>query len=260
MKNQKLILTTRFHENRPVSVADVGLWSKRLNGEEEMLLQEMNLRGISSKSVDKLRGEVELLRHVIQQRVRREDEYIHLEWVEQHLGQVTGDRLISYLRTGQGLNPGDTFDLPVFEPIELEGRTFTSRALCYAEQITAALQADEINALGIAEEAAQMGENVVAQEEETADQMLERVSAEALALHHRTVAVHRATADLVAANLNARIADGGEPTTGTWLLSLLPLGSLQQITAYLRDGSVPAEPEDGEEEIPNADADAPASS
>lgn len=256
MKNPKLILTTRFHENRPVEIAGVGLWSKRLNGEEEMLLQEMNLRGISKNSVDKLRGEVELLRHVVQHRVR-DQRFIDVEWVEQHLGQVTGDRLISYLRTGQGLNPGETFDLPVFEPIELEGRTFTSRALSYAEVLTAAAKSDEMGALSIADDAARMGEDMAPGENETADEMLERVGREAMALHERSVAVSRATADLVAETLNARIADGGEPVTGSWLLSLLRQEDLQAITTYLRDRSVAPDAE--EEETPNADEDAPAS-
>lgn len=251
MKNQKLILTTRFHENRPVEIADLGLWSKRLNGEEEMLLQEMNLRSISIKNADKLRGEVEFLRHAIQSRVRG-DHAVTAEWVEQHVGPVTGDRLIRYLRTGQGLNPGETFTLPTFEPIELEERTFASRALSYAEVIRAAVRADELEALEIADDAMRLGEDLVAGEGETAEQMLDRVSREALALHERSVAVTRATADLLAEDLNARIADGGEPITGTWLLSLLQLDDLRVITAYLRDGSVPVAAE--EEEAPNADA------
>lgn len=256
MKNEKLILATRFHENRPVVIGDLDLWSKRLNGEEEMLLQEMNLRAISIRGVESLRAQVELLQHIIQSRVR-DGRAITEEWVRHNLGQVTGDQLVSYLRTGQGLKPGETFSLPTFEPLELEGRTFTTRALSFDEAIIAAEKADELDAMGIANEAQSMGD-VTALEGESEAQMLDRVQADALALHARSVVVTRATADLVAASLNARIADGGEPITGAWLLSLLPLDALRAITTYLRDGSVPADPEE-EEETPNAGEDASAS-
>ncbi|WP_394649567.1 hypothetical protein [uncultured Deinococcus sp.] len=254
MKNGKLILTTKFHENRPVDIGDLTIWSKRLNGEEEMLLQEMNMRAISSRAGDNLRAQVDVLRHLVQARVRDERDVTE-DWVRAHLGQLTGDRLVSYLRTGQGLKAGETFSLPRFEDIELEGRRFTARALSFAEALASAEKVEELSALEIADEAAQLGGAISVREGESAEAMLDRVKDEALSLHARSVEVTRATADLVAQTLNSRVADGGEPITGAWLLSLLQLDDIKAITNYLRDGSTP----DEEEEIPNAEADASAS-
>ncbi|UQN10365.1 hypothetical protein [Deinococcus sp. QL22] len=256
MKKNKLILTTRFHENRPVSIGNVGFWSKRLNGEEEMLLQEVNLSGISTKTVDRLHAEIDLVRHLLNSRKQGEG-YLDRDWVTQHVGKVSGTRLISYLRTGEGLAPGETLDLPVFEPIELEGRTFTARALSYAEVLAAAEKADELDALTVADDAQSLSEVEVLDGEDSAA-MFERVRGKAFELQGRSKIIIRATADLLADNLNARIADDGAAIDGAWLLSHLMNEGLGQVTAYLRDGSTPDdEPEEGE--TPNAGADAAAS-
>jgi hypothetical protein len=256
MKKNKLILTTRFHENRPVSLGGIGLWSKRLNGEEEMLLQEVNLSSISSKIQDRLNAEVGIVVHLLQARVR-DDVKITPEWVQEHVGHLNGTQLISYLRTGEGLPPGETLDLPVFEPLELEGRTFTSRALSYGELLAAAQKSDELDALGFAEEAQALG-NVEAQEGETSDQMFARIRETATSVNARSQVMIRATADLLADNLNVRIGDGGAPIDGAWLLSHLMNEDMELITRYLRDGSTPDDDEE-DAETPKTGADGGAS-
>ncbi|MBZ9753008.1 hypothetical protein K7W42_19400 [Deinococcus sp. HMF7604] len=252
---ENLRFTTSFHENRPVKLGDADFWSKRLNGEEEMLIQEVNLQSIGETGPTPLDLEVGLMRHVLQARVRDGRE-ITPEWVKQHLGKANSDLTLTYLRTGQGLLPGATLDLPVFTSIEIDGRLFDGRAFSYAELLRAAEASEQADALTVAEEAQALSDQAGLLEGESVPQMMARLRDQALATMTRTQAAQRAAADVMAEALNARIADGASPVTGGWLLATLQTGDITAIAQFLRSGEV-ADPEAGlgEGEVPNAEAD-----
>lgn len=247
---ENLRFTTRFHENRPVLLADASFWSKRLNAEEEMLLQHHNLSMISEKDSDQIRAEVDLLGHVLQAR-ERDGRTLDFDWVAAHVGRASAETIYTYLRTGQGLNPGQTFDLPVWPDIEIDDRRFTGRALTYQETLAMALESERLDAVSLATDADDLT-NIEPLDGEDDAALLTRVRERAMTLHERTVAANRGAADTAAGLLNARLAEG-DPIDGKWLLDRLQMQDLRTLTLYLRTGEVEDDEQDAEAaEAPNA--------
>ncbi|MCD0156287.1 hypothetical protein [Deinococcus sp. 6GRE01] len=257
---ENLRFATAFHENRPVKLGDTDFWSKRLNGQEEMILQHVNMSSIGTSTTEPLQLEVTFLTHALQARVR-DGRTVTEDWVMEHVGKANADTILTYLRTGQGLAPTETFDRPTFGNVEIGDRTFHGLALNYAESLAAATEAQKADALTVAQEAQDLQDQAELKEGETVQEMLDRLRTSALSALDRTQAAQRLSADITATILNARITDGGDPITGEWLLQNLQVNDISAIGHYLRAGTMPdpEEAPDGEGEdgeyggAPNAD-------
>lgn len=256
---ENLRFATKFHENRPVKIADRTFWSKRLNGEEEMLLEHVNMASIGTSGAESITAEVELIQYILRRR-ERDGQDIPLEWVREHVGKSNADLLLTHFRTGQGLPAGETLDLPTYADIEIGDRVFTGRAMSYDEALVAAAKIDEADVPGVVDEAAQIEELQAEglRADETVSEYLKRLRDASLATLKRANEGTRLTAQLIADLLNTRIADGRETIDGGWLLDLLQRQDINAISHYLRTGSMPEPEDDGD--APNADADGGASS
>lgn len=250
---QNIKFVTSFHENRPVTLADRSFWSKRLTGEEEQILQVASMEDLSPTVTDVITGQISAVRHILQGRVR-DGQALTDAWVAEHVGKSNAEFLLSYFRTGQGLAPGDDLNLPSWGEIQIDDRTFTGRAVSYAEALRAAQRTDEHNATRLDGELARLTEAAQLQEGESIDDMLDRLRKQAMESLSRTQDAQRLGADNLAEALNTRIADEGPPITGQWLMSVMQLQDITNLAHYLRAGEIPEEEDaQGEEDAPNAE-------
>ena len=253
---KKLILTTSFYENRPVSVAGIGLWSKRTSAVEENELQKLQIKGIAPKGTDLIEQEIDVVQMLLQRRVRQAEdrELISVDWVRQNVGKENAERMIAYFRTGETQylaaaegSSTNTLDLSVFEDLELDGRVFRMPALNYAEllEITRDLSEDQVAELLDGAMSLGRGEG---EDGETTTQMLERMVHSGLAMTEKTYAMIRQNAERVAYALNRRVADNGGQVDADWLLERLSPQQLNEVINFLRNGTEP-QTEDAEEEV-----------
>lgn len=171
MKSKALTLTTRFNQNKPLTLADLLIFSKRLNGEEEMQLQELQLEAAAAEPGDIIKAEVDFVADLLRFRavspaMKEKVSGQHgIDFVLDNVGKHTSVKLLNYLRTGEGLAPGETLTLPVFKDPEdpsdlgvlyIEDRAFVCRALSYREALHAIEAQTASNALQVAQDAQAM--------------------------------------------------------------------------------------------------------
>ncbi|GAA4015538.1 hypothetical protein GCM10022631_29540 [Deinococcus rubellus] len=221
---KNLVFASRHHQNLPFILGAMTFLSKRLNGEEELLLATAVDPNLTNEQ--KLDEQAQRMADLLKARqvAGAGDIVIDRDWALAHLGDGNTVPLLEFFRTGvrpEGyVGEGVTFDLPTWgDPIVLgeDGAeiNFVSRALSYSEQILLVGAAPELNADGTVK-------NI--------DKALRHI------------------ADMDAALLNARVPEGTAPIDGHWLLSQLQLSELNQLAVYLTSGEVPVEAVD-----PNAE-------
>lgn len=246
-QKRSMVFASRSAQNRPFRIADRVFWSKRLTGDDELSITEYQaFSRLEPRRSQKLSDETALVARLLNDR-RQGDEPITPEWVRQHIGESSAALLFIYLRTGEGLPPGETFDLRTFdEPIVIDERSFVPRALSYAEQIRGSELVE-----------AALPQTVAAQPDSAA---LEEVEAEpttwgeARAMVTQKLSEARlATAsstEALAEWLNARRAETEGPITADWLLRRLSMPEVGLVASYLANGVIP----ETEAEVPNAES------
>jgi len=240
---KKMVFATKQMQDRPVVLGDQTFYSRLLTGAEELLVAEHDaLVALTPKRSESLALTMQMVLNILQPRVR---DKVHLdeEWGRKHLGMSSTPRIISYLRVGNMLKPGETLSLELLpEEIEINDRRFVPRPLGYGEQIDAA----------IAIEAVQKEPSDTVEEPE--EELNLTTYSEAREEVRTNIAASRLTiktgADQLAVWLNARRPEGDEqgPTSGDWLFNLLNMDEIGQISTYLSQGALPEEETD-----PNAE-------
>lgn len=248
---KKLEFPTRFNQNRPFMLGGRSFFSKRLNGEEEIEVQRIQLLAQSESDTETSAQELGFIADLLTFRSTN-SETVSVEWLGDRLCKMQGVSLLSYLRTGEGLKPGETFDIPEFEGFDIEDRKFTGLALSYRE----AVRVQTVSAEGGKAEITSAGQELVrganaaqaeadANEDLEADENLgERVRemvARGLELHEQARELTRSLSRAVAEILNARRTEG-EEITGEWLMMTVNESFIGQVLAFLTNG----EYDDGE--------------
>jgi len=240
---KKMVFATKQMQDRPVVLGDQTFYSRLLTGAEELLVAEHDaLVALTPKRSEALTLTMQMLLSILQPRAR---DHVKLdeEWGRQHLGMSTTARVITYLRVGNTLKPGETLSLELLpEEIEIDGRRFIPRPLGFGEQIDSA----------VALEAVQKEPSDTVEEPEELLNL--STYSEAREQVRTNIAASRLTiqtgADQLAVWLNARLPEGDEqgPVSGDWLFNLLNMDEIGQISTYLSQGALPEEEAD-----PNAE-------
>lgn len=241
-RKPRLVFATRTAQQRPLKLGGKTFFSRRLTGEEELLQQEAALSPLTKTGmVAQAMATVELLVSLLSSRAATEGDRVDADFVMAHFGEPNAEPFITMLRTGHngpGLDPapGETFDLPLLEPVEIDGRLFEGRAQNFGEAI---LNAERLDASVGGLQAVPGGVNALLEESERLPELLAQVGN-----------LSRVQADNLAALLNARVADGGEPVDGPWLLARLSNAEIAQVAGYLQRGEVPEDPKAGDGPTP----------
>jgi len=232
---KNLVFASKKHQTLPFTIGGVLFWSKRLTGEEELLMAEGGDASLSSS--DQLKQQAVHLAELLTHRLQDHSVRIDQEWALKHLGTSNTLELVKFWRTGErpAEFQNETFDLPEWgDPLVIgEGEDeheFAARATSFDEQIalTAATPAD-------------VGESEVVGEAEASEEASNADSLETVKL------VAACVTDL----LNARLKKGGT-LDERWLLRNLQIAEMTQLMTYLASGKLPGEDE-AEEEDPNAE-------
>ena len=219
---KNLVFASKKHQTLPFTIGGVTFWSKRLTGEEELLMAEGSDAVLSP--AEQLYQQAVRLAEMLTHRLQDQSVQIDQEWALKHLGTANTLELVKFWRTGE--RPVDfqneTFDLPEWgESLVLgEGddeHEFEARATSFKEQIALA----QSTPAGL-----------------DFDNLSDAESVETI----RTLSVF--VTDLV----NARLKRG-EPVDASWLLKQLQIAEITQLMTYLTSGEVPVE----EEADPNAE-------
>jgi len=229
---KNLVFASKKHQTLPFTIGGVLFWSKRLTGEEELLMAEGGDASLSSS--DQLKQQAVHLAELLTHRLQDHSIRIDQEWALKHLGTSNTLELVKFWRTGErpAEFQNETFDLPEWgDPLVIgEGEDeheFAARATSFDEQIalTDATPADP----------------ETSEEGEAPEKVSDAESLETVKL------VAACVTDL----LNARLKKGAS-LDERWLLQNLQIAEMTQLMTYLASSKLPGEGED-EEEDPNAE-------
>ena len=223
---KNLVFASKKHQTLPFRIGGLVFWSKRLTGEEELLMSET--AEAAEEPFELLQRQASHLADLLQNRLQESSGTVDQEWTLKHLGTANTLALIQFFRTGE--RPvdfiGESFDLPEWgDPLVLgeaeEERQFSARAACFSEQITMSQNTPE---------------GADGQDAETG-------------------AMVKAITETAAAWLNARL-NSGQGIDAAWLLKQLQIVEIGELLTYLASGQLPDETEAAD---PNAGAAAPIS-
>jgi hypothetical protein len=223
---KNLVFASKKHQTLPFRIAGLLFWSKRLTGEEELLMSETD--AAAEKPFELLERQAGHLAQLLQSRLQEENSTVDQDWTLTHLGTANTLALVQFFRTG--VRPadfiGESFDLPEWgDALALgageEERQFSTRAACFSEQIAMSQSAPE---------------DVDGEDVETGVMV-------------------KAITETAAAWLSARLTSG-EPIDAAWLLRQLQIAEIGELLTYLASGKLPDEEEEAD---PNVDVAAPIS-
>ncbi|MGY2892476.1 hypothetical protein [Deinococcus sp. UYEF24] len=255
---KNLVFASKKHQTLPFTIGGVTFWSKRLTGEEELLMSEVSDAVLSSD--DKLKQQAGHLAELLTHRLQDHSIQINQDWAMKYLGISNTLQLVQFWRTGE--RPADfqheTFDLPEWgDPLLIgdgdDEHEFAARATSFSEQI--ALTAATSPAVHIeassetepSEEPLGSEASEVSEEPETSKEPSDAESLEAI----KQIAV--CVTDL----LNARLKRGAA-LDERWLLQNLQIAEITELMTYLAYGKLPGEDEEAEAN-PNAEGAEPLS-
>lgn len=233
----RLIFATKTLQQQTFPLGDREFFSKRLTGEEEIVYQEgSTLAGFGMNLVEQTEANLSMYAAILSRREVR-SQGVDAVWAGQHLGPSNVLELMAYLRTGHngpGIAPapGVTLHLPeLSQDIEIGGRLFGGRTINYHEYVAylRALPSDDL--VSEASRLQRQGGDLDPLDLMSEAQRMVRVTSD----------TRRGQAAAVAAQLSARVLDGGEPVSGEWLLEQLSIDELGQLADYLRTGELGAD-------------------
>ena len=216
---KNLVFASKKHQTLPFRIGGLLFWSKRLTGEEELLMSET--AEAAEKPYEMLERQAGHLAQLLQSRLQEANSEVDQAWTLTHLGTANTLALVQFFRTGERPADfiGESFDLPEWgDPLALgegeEERQFSTRAACFSEQITMSRNApDEVDG-----------------QEAEAGVMVTAIS------------------ETAAAWLSARL-NSGAPIDSVWLLRQLQIAEIGELLTYLASGKLPGEDEEAD---PNA--------
>lgn len=259
----RMTFASKSAQNRPFRIGDLTFWSKRLTGDDELQITEYQaLSRLELSRAAKLTAESDLVAQLLTAR-NRDGLEVTPEWVRAHVGESSALPLFTYLRTGEGLKPGDTFDLRVFdEPIVIDERSFTPRGLTYGEQIrgaqlverampdTVASKADDAPLDDPEAEVNTWGEARAMVQQKLAEARNATSSSTTALAEWLSVRVVSVPLPLPEDGAELVVTDRApEAITSEWVLQRLTMEDVGLIAQYLASGVIPEE----EPEDPNAD-------